>query len=46
MLEILAPLAAIGFSGWLVYNCAKHVINRIKEDERDKQHTTHDKRPR
>lgn len=40
--QIIAPLVAIGFSGWLVYNCAKHVINRIK-NERNKQSTSRDK---
>ena len=42
MEHIIAPLVALGLSGWIIYNCAMHVIKRIKH-ERSKQSNARDK---
>lgn len=43
MLEYIAPAIALLISGFFIYNCIKHVINRKKQHERNKQHITRNK---
>jgi len=43
MLDFIAPVIALLISGYFVYNCVKHVINRKKEHELSKRYIPRDK---